>query len=95
MTEYCSNCSFTCIPQIAPNDTSFTFTQYTSVNTGATGAGSQPLKSTQTGKFSAKDCNVHQLQILTTVTNAQGVKKSYIGGSIGMKCNANGTPACH
>jgi len=95
MKEYCSSCSFTCTPKIAPGDNSFTFTQCTSVHSGATGAGNQALTSTQTGKFSATDCNVHNLQIQTTITNAQGVKNSYIGGTIGMKCNANGSPACH
>jgi hypothetical protein len=94
LKEYCSSCQFSCIPVNFDN----TFTpdpNGCSPNSGGfLGAGNQTLTSTEIGKFGANDCNVHNLQIQTTVTNEQGGKTIYTGGTLGLKCNANGSPSC-
>jgi hypothetical protein len=92
LVEFCSTCSFTCQPTLF--DGTFAPGTCTPVYAGVLGAGNQSLTSTVTGTFVSNDCNVHNLQISTRVTNAQGIPTIYIGATFGLKCNANGSPAC-
>jgi hypothetical protein len=93
LAQFCGSCSFACIP--VNYDATFTPSGCTPTTGGVQGAGNQGLTSTETGRFAPSDCNTHNLQIQTTITNAQGQKNNYTGGNIGLKCNANGSPVCH
>jgi len=94
LREYCSDCSFVCQPILY--DGTFIPGNCLPSTGSIQGAGNQTLNSTEIGTFKSNDCNVHNLQIRTTVTNAQGtITNMYIGGNIGLQCNANGTPTCH
>jgi hypothetical protein len=95
LQNFCKACSYSCIPISYDS----TFTPATpagclpsTVNT--VGSSNATLTLTQKGNFTATDCSYHNLQIKTTVTNAQGVPTDYIGGTFGLKCNKypNGSP---
>ncbi len=96
ISEFCDTCQFSCTPIFTAGDTSFTPGNCASVYGGLRGAGNRTLTSTQTGNFAPNDCNVHNLQIKTIVRNWDGtVTTSYVGGTFGLKCDANGSPACN
>jgi hypothetical protein len=94
LQQYCGACSFSCVP--ISFDSTFTPSGCTPTTGSIQGAGNQVLTATETGRFAPSDCSLHGLQIQTTVTNAQGTTTTkYVGGNIGLQCNANGSPVCN
>src|SRR5437016_10032978 len=70
LTQFCSTCSFTCIP--INYDSTFTPSGCAPNTVGVVGSGNVSLTVSELGNFAATDCNWHYLQIKTTVTNAHG-----------------------
>lgn len=83
LAQFCGSCSIACIP--VNFDSTFTPTYCSPNSTNFQGAGNQTQTSYQTDKFAPNDWNVHNLQIQTTITNAEGQKHNYTGGNIGLK----------
>jgi hypothetical protein len=95
LAQYCPTCKFTCLP--IGYDSTFTPTVggCAGSTAGPPGAPNPEITLTDQGTFTSSDCKSHNLQIQTTVTDANGKVTNYVGGTFGLVCNANGTPACN
>lgn len=95
LAQYCPSCKFTCVPILYDSTFMPTAGGCDGSTSGILGAPNQAITLTDHGTFTSSDCSVHNLQIQTTVTDATGKVTNYVGGTHGLMCNGNGTPACN
>ncbi|MGA8036215.1 MAG: hypothetical protein WA823_03170 [Candidatus Acidiferrales bacterium] len=84
IANYCPECTYSCV--VKSHDSSYSPSACQANVAALQGAPEQGMTAGSAGTFSYVDCNYHDVQFQTSVTNLQGIITTYSGGVFGFAC---------